>query len=112
MTLKERWVAALRSGEYKQTAGALHDQHGYCCLGVLCEVADLSDPVTLTDANDYDPNMVPWRSLAMTDEFEEGRLLVHQAGLTDDEASALATLNDQGVSFDEIADEIESESAS
>lgn len=40
--LKAKWVEALRSGEYKQTAGIMHsDENGedsFCCLGVLCEV--------------------------------------------------------------------------
>src|SRR3990167_9242979 len=38
-----KWIAALRSGKYKQGKGALHQvdrsrYHKYCCLGVLCEV--------------------------------------------------------------------------
>lgn len=37
--VKAQWVAALRSGEYAQTKGRLRDGSGYCCLGVLCEVA-------------------------------------------------------------------------
>jgi hypothetical protein len=34
------WVAALRSGDYKQGSGYLHrvDDDSYCCLGVACEV--------------------------------------------------------------------------
>jgi hypothetical protein len=32
------WVTALRSGRYKQTEGKLHDETGYCCLGVACDV--------------------------------------------------------------------------
>jgi hypothetical protein len=32
------WVAALRSGEYKQTHEVLQDAGGYCCLGVACKV--------------------------------------------------------------------------
>lgn len=36
--IKAAWIAALRSGEYPQTRQALHDKHGYCCLGVLCEL--------------------------------------------------------------------------
>ncbi len=38
--LKEKWVEALRSGEYSQATGHLHDKEngGYCCLGVLCKV--------------------------------------------------------------------------
>ena len=39
--LKEKWVAALRSGKYKQGQFALKDAHNtYCCLGVLHEIAD------------------------------------------------------------------------
>lgn len=37
--LKEKWVAALRSGKYEQGTGALRSvDNRYCCLGVLCEV--------------------------------------------------------------------------
>ena len=45
--IKTKWVAALRSGKYKQTQGALRRPkpssscdrpEGYCCLGVLCKV--------------------------------------------------------------------------
>lgn len=55
--LKEKWVAALRSGDYPQARGGLRryrtnydadENHrvrgeliGYCCLGVLCEIAGL-----------------------------------------------------------------------
>ncbi len=44
--IKERWITALRSGNYGQVKGQLGveiahqpDHSGYCCLGVLCEVA-------------------------------------------------------------------------
>ncbi len=33
---KRRWVAALRSGKYKQTISHLYDAGGFCCLGVMC----------------------------------------------------------------------------
>lgn len=36
--LKVKWVKALRSGKFKQGQGALYDEDGYCCLGVLCKV--------------------------------------------------------------------------
>lgn len=36
---KDKWVAALRSGEYKQGIGHLQTKDGgFCCLGVLCDV--------------------------------------------------------------------------
>lgn len=38
-TLKLKWIAALRSGAYKQGKGRLRRGDSYCCLGVLCEVA-------------------------------------------------------------------------
>lgn len=37
--VKAKWVSALRSGEYTQTKGFLHNDNGFCCLGVLCEIA-------------------------------------------------------------------------
>lgn len=77
--IKADWIAALRSGEWKQARGQLHKDGAYCCLGVLCEVAGiahndmdcLSDPVrgygplyvmlggrdrvdTLTNKNDFE----------------------------------------------------------
>lgn len=33
------WIKALRSGEYKQTRCTLKDNKGFCCLGVLCDLA-------------------------------------------------------------------------
>lgn len=37
--IKQLWLDALESGEYTQTKGKLHTDAGYCCLGVLCDVA-------------------------------------------------------------------------
>ena len=38
--LKDKWVAALRSGEYTQTTGIMQTPEGFCVLGVLQIVAD------------------------------------------------------------------------
>lgn len=63
-TLKAKWVEALRSGEYKQAHATLKDDHGgYCCLGVLCEIAGLKINAEGTGVlvkgeiwkNNYDP---------------------------------------------------------
>lgn len=35
---KQEWMAALTSGEFTQTQGALRTTEGYCCLGVACEL--------------------------------------------------------------------------
>lgn len=37
--VKEKWVAALRSGDYQQGTQKLNKDGKYCCLGVLCELA-------------------------------------------------------------------------
>ena len=40
-TIKEnraKWVAALRSGDYKQGLGRLRHGDEFCCLGVACDV--------------------------------------------------------------------------
>lgn len=36
--IKELWIKALRSGEFRQTKHDLKTDDGYCCLGVLCEL--------------------------------------------------------------------------
>lgn len=45
--IKEKWLIALRSGEYKQTRNTLRiassdakesGDYSYCCLGVLCDL--------------------------------------------------------------------------
>jgi len=36
--IKQRWITALRSGEYAQGTGTLKSDQGFCCLGVLCDL--------------------------------------------------------------------------
>jgi hypothetical protein len=48
---KAKWLAALRSGEYKQGRKFLKKNGSYCCLGVLCDVVD---PTKWNDDYDYD----------------------------------------------------------
>lgn len=43
--LRQKWIAALRSGDFKQGRGLLGNEmkgyKEYCCLGVLVEVSDI-----------------------------------------------------------------------
>lgn len=48
--IKDKWVAALRSGDYKQGREWLVVDDKYCCLGVLCDV--VKDNFDLTLDND------------------------------------------------------------
>jgi hypothetical protein len=60
--LKSRWVAALRSGEFKQTRGRLKMGNSYCCLGVLCAIHgqgfDEDSPAKKDWSGSYD-NLLP-----------------------------------------------------
>jgi hypothetical protein len=99
------WIAALRSGEYKQTRGKLrsNDLTGYCCLGVACELSKLGTfcgiyyettvPSESSNRNTYIPvEVMKW--LGITDWFKIKRLV---------------QLNDiQDKTFSEIADFVES----
>lgn len=53
-----RWIEALESGRYTQTTGVLHDDNGYCCLGVLCDIVD----PTWREADDEHPEMTDDRA--------------------------------------------------
>lgn len=50
--VKEKWITALESGEYSQTKDCLRDENGYCCLGVLVDVA-IKDGLDLSWKDDY-----------------------------------------------------------
>ena len=120
--VKVKWLEALRSGEYSQTKGELRSLcDGFCCLGVLSDLyrkefggswesyrhgefcysmvdQSGSDAATV----DLLPCIRDWADL-------EGRNpVVHIAkGECDFVPITLAELNDEGMSFNEIADIID-----
>lgn len=123
--VKQRWVAALRSGEYLQDAGYLHNRGGYCCLGVLCDVENVvvwDDPFIDVEGKfnvaDYDtlPPVDYQVRFGLADApsselreaankfVEDGDFLL---GVPDSVAMLLAAMNDNGASFEQIADFIE-----
>lgn len=92
------WIEALRSGEYKQTEGQLHDpdENSFCCLGVLCDLAR-KDGGKVNWYND-------WKSIV---EPGSGGLPVfvrNYIGLSDTDEQKLIEMNDsQTQSFKQIA---------
>lgn len=83
--LKAKWVAALRSGKYAQGRAHLNLNGRYCCLGVLCEVADYRSASNAYIRRDEDTfDLLP-----------------------EDVQSKLGGMNDTPISFAEIADYIE-----
>jgi hypothetical protein len=91
---KEVWCEALRSGEFRQCKGAMHDgAGGHCCLGVAMEI-------------------FPW----LTDYDGRGQILSEEScellglGFNGWDAAVqqqLSEMNDADSSFADIADYIE-----
>lgn len=44
--VKEQWLRALRSGEYEQGRRYLNNNGKFCCLGVLCDLAEKAGVVS------------------------------------------------------------------
>lgn len=109
--LQRNWIKALRSGKYEQTSGWLHNDKGFCCLGVVCDVLGL--PVK--DERDQSANnarayiLDPFKQ--WSDDIAYARMLpdrmANVLGLNSDQMHALASSNDKGMTFSEIADDIE-----
>ena len=99
----QNWLNALRSSKYQQTQGCLHDDDGFCCLGIMADI-----------------------ELVQSGEFEwdrrNGKYLLHILGIkwfNDDSflpadlmsgglQAVLSEANDSGLTFPEIADALES----
>jgi hypothetical protein len=121
--LKKKWVVALRSKEYEQGRNDLcsisYDANGerlnisFCCLGVLADITDIpyrkdlerqGDTVrTYTDNTDI---LRDGEDIAITFPTQHFRLK-YMGGIGEDVARKLATMNDDGVPFNDIADYIE-----
>ena len=107
--LRQLWVNALRSGEFKQGKAVLRStDNEYCCLGVLCEVAArqglMPAGIQLGECYSYSGE-TKW----LAPHVAELVGLNNVCGGIDMSSRALTTMNDQGMSFDAIANFIASE---
>ena len=105
--IKQKWLEALRSGQYKQCKETLTNGEGFCCLGVLCNIHALEHNKVWE--NEFAPRyfncfaylpkqVMKWSEVKSIDgEFIDG---YHNC-------CSLAILNDEGKSFKEIVDIIE-----
>ncbi len=113
--IKKRWVAALRSGKYKQGKRLLKTEDGkYCCLGVLTDLYTKSKVCSPEDKSE-------WESSRRID--GEGRVLPYKvriwAGIDESnpdviagkDKESLASINDSRphYGFGRIARVIEKE---
>jgi hypothetical protein len=131
--IKAKWIAALRSGEYKQGRGHLKGaQDDFCCLGVLCDlyatevggywairdsVAGEKEPYHTFMMNDRSQEVadfllpVPvtkWAGLEQRDPSVDVPKSVHPTTVSSPNySSSLSLVNDAGQDFSYIADIIE-----
>lgn len=95
--LRAKWIAALRSGEYRQARGGLIDDTGArCCLGVACAVAGVPDD-----------EVKARNTFINLDIFRAGFQV--ELGLDLVKLNILAFRNDNGLTFAEIADMLEAQ---
>lgn len=109
-----KWVAALRSGDYKQTTSQLRNAEGFCCLGVLCNIHAQEHPkVAAKETNPYvylgssytlPEEVMKWAKLSSDIGQKQSRAWFDLNGT---QYHHLASANDTGVSFKRIATWIE-----
>lgn len=100
---KQIWINALRSGEYEQGQGSLYEDGKFCCLGVL------------TDLYIRETNQEWEEQCDNSFSFEDSPCFLppsvqEWAGLNNSPqvgGRSLPGLNDEGASFEELADLIE-----
>lgn len=97
---RKEWVAALRSGNYKQGQGALRVDDCFCCLGVACDLFNNAKWERGTTRASYFLGNMSCIPLAVSLVF----------GLSSKQENILMELNDNDkATFAEIANYIEKE---
>jgi hypothetical protein len=115
--LRKQWVEALRSGEYRQGYGTLRNVNNeYCCLGVLCDIVAKDQPEKFGWKHEMkgDGFLVFYER---GNPFDTGRAVpipavMTMAGLISSNGTlscgdTLTAMNDDGMSFEELARFIE-----
>lgn len=100
--LKTKWLEKLRSGEYKQGKFSLRNQDDeFCCLGVLCDI--ISPDEWVKRQNEEDKPRFMFRGQMEIIDFP----MAGEIGLPDDVRRRAVRMNDEGKTFVEIADYLE-----
>lgn len=97
----DKWVKALRSGDYKQ--GKTHLRYGDCydVLGVLCDLWGKDSGV---DWDDIEGSLI-YEFLEETEFIPSG--IIRDFDICTSNEEILSNMNDSGKSFEELADYIE-----
>jgi hypothetical protein len=106
--IMKEWVSALRSGEYKQGVNALRVNDKFCCLGVLCNLHAQSHPKIAK--KQLDPEYYLGEDKILPESVKDWAGMKSTDGCfysDDGPTDTLVELNDDGATFDEIANIIE-----
>jgi hypothetical protein len=99
LDLKRKWIAALRSGEYRQAQNGLRTSDGYCCLGVLCDIVD-PDGWSQTNVGAYRHPLGTWDGFLISISALGMERIPNQYDLAEKNDS-------EGWTFEQISDYIE-----
>lgn len=102
LSIAKKWIAALRSGNYKQAKETLRRGNSFCCLGVLCNLHAQEHPEIAAEQRyaakymgrgNFLPEAVAvWAGLKSDNAMIPGHLY------------SLSYQNDTGADFKKIAD--------
>ena len=108
--VRKNWLIALRSDKYEQGGAALRhirfigpdepDTLQYCCLGVLADITDDDWRVSTDNPNSFQSHLTEGVNF-LNNEFAESIHLEYV------DQRLLASMNDAGIDFLDIADMIE-----
>lgn len=109
----EKWVTSLRSDQYRQVRGALRNDQGHCCLGVLCDVYHKETgkgywdglffkfDETSCNTGELPPFVMDWCGMKTSSGY------LPKCAHISEEVQSLVGMNDEGTNFDQIAEVIE-----
>jgi hypothetical protein len=104
---KEKWVSALRSGEFEQGLHRLYLNNTYCCLGVAGELCGIS-PSEMENKGVFivDPLDVACENTLLINDGILPKQIIGES-TSNNIVYELTSMNDNGSSFNKIADWIE-----
>lgn len=108
--IKTKWLAALRSGDYRKSVHVLKryfttTKPGYCCMGVLCDIIkdDFGHASDLLEQNE--PGSFHNAKKSKFAVLDQSAL--HFTGVSPQHQRTLTSMNDKGATFERIANYIE-----
>lgn len=109
---QKEWIRLLRSGEIKQGIGALKMGTSYCCLGVCKEFVLGEEPAPGQDVlSETDRKKIGLREVngaaCEASDYLKITNFVKENGYSAFGSTILAELNDEGATFQQIADLLE-----